>query len=298
LGELLLVQGQVDEAEEQFAAVLAKNPENAVAYLGLARLSSARDDPRTSLTHLGHCLTDQATEKPARILRAECLQRLGDHEAAAEERRLARRLPDVPLLADPFMEEIIRLQVGQRANLAQARALVQQGQWEEATSLLLETAQDYPDVAEVWLALGRLFLRRGRLPEAEETLRMVLAKHPDLVDGWFYLGGVLFEQENAVEAEKHFRHAAQLQPDYAEAHHNVGLCLAKQGKRADAIAAIEEAVRYNPAFVRAHVDLAELLAQEGRPTDARQHLELAFSLDPDDTKAKQLLETFPRPARP
>src|SRR5205807_1735517 len=65
LAGLLLAQGQIDEAEEQFHKVLSQAPDNAPAHLGLARVAVERNDPSAALQRLEKCLANPATAKPA-----------------------------------------------------------------------------------------------------------------------------------------------------------------------------------------------------------------------------------------
>jgi tetratricopeptide (TPR) repeat protein len=294
LADLLLEQGRMEEAQEQFRHVLRQAPNNSLAHLGLARLAAQSNDADVSLKHLENCLEDCATEKPARTLRAELYHRKGDGVAAERERGRAAQLPEPGSAIDPVIEEMVALAVGRRAVIAQSNRLLALGRAREASVLLLEAVREYPDSERVWQSLGKAYLEQKAPAEAERAFRKALLCRPDLVDASFSLGVALLEQGQTVEAGQCFRRTVELRPEYVRAHCYLGHCLEEQGKRADAIGAYRTALRYKPYFAHAHMKLAELLARDGRIKEAREHLELAVSLDPKDREARELLEKYGR----
>jgi tetratricopeptide (TPR) repeat protein len=292
LGNLLLEQGRVGEAAQQFARVLRQAPRHAPAHLGLARVAVQGNDFKTALKHLEHCQGVGVIEKPVRTLRAECYHRLGDPAAAERERRLAKRLPEPGPPVDEHVDEMFALAVGQKAVITRTNRLFQQGRSQEATALLKEAVRDYPESGTLWLVLGRVYLEQSDLPQAEKALRTALRLDPQLVEANFSLGVALLSAGQTAEAARYFRKTVELRPAYVQAHCHLGHCLAQQGKRTEAIEVFRTALRYKPYFAFAHTNLGELLAQEGKVSDARKHLELAVSLDPDDKQAQALLKKY------
>jgi tetratricopeptide (TPR) repeat protein len=292
--DLLLEQGQLEEAEGQYGHVLRQAPGNGLAHLGMARLAAQRNDPALGLKHLEHCLADRATEKPARTLRAELYYRLGDTAAAERERRRAAQLPEPGSAIDPLIEEMLALAVGRRAAISQGNRLLALGRAGEAVVLLQRAAQDYPDSGLVWLSLGKAQLEEHAPAEAERSFRQALTCQPDLIDATFFLSVALLEQGRTVQAGKYFKRTVELRPEYVRAHCYLGHCLEQQGKRAAAIEAYRMALRYKPYFAHAHTKLAELLGRDGQLKEAREHLGLALSLDPNDKEARELLEKYRR----
>jgi tetratricopeptide (TPR) repeat protein len=290
LGELLLRQGRLDEAEEQFRRLLAQHPNHAHAHLDLARLALERDDLPASLAHLSHSMADKRTQKPSCVLAAEVHQRLGNLAAAEQQRRQAALLPEAPPWPDPFIEEVVRLRTGKQVGLARADRLLSQNRLSEAIVLLQGLVHDYPDSDWAWLLLGRAFLGRKELPAAEEALRKAAQLASTSIEVQFYLGVVLLLREDPRAAATCFRRATEIKPDFAEAHHNLGHCLLRQGDRASAVEAFRRAVLCKPNYSDAHRDLGEMLAQQGQLTESLVHLRYALRLNPADPQAKKLLE--------
>jgi tetratricopeptide (TPR) repeat protein len=294
LAELLLNQGQPREAEELFRQVLAHDPDNPHAQLGLARLAYRRHDWADCADRLGRAAASPWTQKAARTLLAQVHFARGDSSAARRERRRADDLPPDPEPPDPLLEQWDQLRVGRQAQLTRASRLLKQRRAAEAVALLWQTARDYPESASAWLGLGRALAQQGDYPSAEKALRRAVRLDPGRVEVQFYLGVALSEQGRFAEATPFFRRATELRPDYAMAHYNLGQCLKAQGDRAGALASLRAAVRYKPHFARAHADLGELLGQEGQRALARKHLLLAVELDPADSRAKKLLGDYRR----
>jgi tetratricopeptide (TPR) repeat protein len=294
LADVLLGQGQAGDAEELFREVLAYEPDNPHAHLGLGQLACQRNDWASSLTHLARSAASPLTEKRARILVAGVYQRRGDVSAAERERRLANDLPADPEMPDPLLEDLERLQVGRQARLARASGLLKQNQAAAAVAVLGKLVQDYPDYASAWLGFGRALVQLERYAAAERALRQAALLDPERVEVQFYLGVALFQQGRTLDATTFFRRATELRPDYALAQYNLGQCLKAQGDLGGAIAALRAAVRYKPHYAQAHTDLGELLARDGQRELALQHARLALELDPTDARAKALLEKYQR----
>ena len=294
LAEVLLGQGQTHEAEALFREVLAREPDNPHAHLGLGRLAYQRDDWPGSVTHLDRAALSPLTRKAACTLLAEVHQRRGDRAAAERNQRLAAGLPSDPEPPDPLVEQLEYLRVGQQAQLSLASRLLQQERGAEAVALLGQLVRDYPASASAWLGLGRALIQQQRYRAAEQALGQAARLDAARVDVQFYLGVALFQQGRTREASAFFSRATELRPDYALAQFNLGQCLKAQGDRSGAIAAFQATVRYKPHHAQAHTNLGELLAHEGQRELAVQHLRLAVELDPSDARAQALLEQHQR----
>lgn len=294
LAELLLGQGRDEEAEELFRQVLAHDPDDARAHLGLGRLAAGRNDWPGSLEHLEIAAASRLTRKRARTLLAEVHRRRGEDAAAERERRLADALTADDEAPDSLLEELGRLRVGRQADLDRASRMLRQGRGGEAVALLGRLVGDCPESASAWLGLGRALVQQGRYAAAERALRRAADLDAGRVEIQFYLGVALFQQRRPADAAVFFRRATGLRPDYAVAWYNLGHCLKAQGDRAGALDAFRTAVRYQPQHAAAHANLGELLAEGGRRDLALRHLRQAVELDPTDTRAKELLEKHRR----
>jgi superkiller protein 3 len=288
LAEIWTQQGRFDEADRQFREVLAVDPDNARAHLGLGRLACERGRPGDALVHLERSASSQLTQKAARALLAQAHQQLGDATAAARERAQALDLPADPPWPDPFQEEVIALMSGTQARLSRLQTLHRQGRIAEARELARQLEQEYPDI--YWLVEGRGQLTRRDFAAAESALLKAVELAPGSVEAHFDLGTVRFAQRNYSGAADSFRKATELEPDYGPAYLQLGRCLDALGNRPEALRACKAAVRCMPQQAEPRRELAALLARDGRTEEAVAQLRQVLQLQPGDPKARELLD--------
>jgi tetratricopeptide (TPR) repeat protein len=288
LAEALAQQAESDAAAEQFRTVLAHDPDDPRAHLGLARLACDRDDLSAALPHLERAAASPQTQRQAHSLLAEVRRRLGDSAAAAHEQEQAERLPEDPPAPDPFLEEVEALRVGKQASLKLLQRLRRQGRDEDARQLADRLERRYPDVS--WLVEGRVLLQKGDLAGSERAFRRATALAPDSVDAYQDLGDVCLRRHEDAEAAASFARVLELEPDYGPAHRGLAECRLRQGDRDGALRHLREAARLLPHNAEVHRELGELLARAGRTEEALAQLRQAVRLAPDDRPARDLLE--------
>jgi superkiller protein 3 len=289
LGEALLGQARLGEAQEEFQQVLQRHPDNARAHLGLARLSFLKGDLQNAHSHLVRSAADRRTQKASRILLAQTRERLGNKLSAQEYRQTAA-LPDDPEWADPILDEAFQLQTGKKAMIIRAGILYDQRHFPEAIALSRRLVQEYPDSDTGWLILGRALVQQKDLSAAQEALQKVLQLAPDSVEAHFNLGYAAYLRKDYRAAATWYRKATELKPDFTFAYHDLGHCLILLDDRAGAIAAFRAALRCQPDLAGVHEVLGELLMKEGQYAEAVAHAGLALQLNPTDAAAKKLVQ--------
>jgi tetratricopeptide (TPR) repeat protein len=290
LGEALLEQGRLDEAEGHFRRVLERDPKNPRALLGLGQVAHFRGDLKASLAHLTRSALYAPNLLATHALLAEVHHRLGDDRAAEDERRRLAQSTDDPRWPDPYFEEAQRCAVGVLPEIDRANVLFQRGRGPEAVKMMQQTMARHPDSLLAYLALGRFCNQLGDAAAAERALREAVRRQPDAFEAQFELGIALQIQGRNDAAAGCFRQAVALKPDYAPAHYQLAHCLLRQGDRAGAEAAFRAGVRYRPNFAACHRDLGFLCAENGAVALAMVHLQQAIRLNPTDPQAKRLLE--------
>lgn len=290
LAGLLLGQGQLDEAETHYRALLQREPANTWAHLGMGQVAVARGQHAESVAALEHAASRPETEKTARQVLGQVRHRLGNEAAAAEQARRASQLPDPGGWPEPWLDELWQHEIGQKQRLRRADDLVRQGQASAAMGLLRQITYRDPGCGEAWLKLGMALVKTDKPTETESALANAVRLLPDSADAHLHLGLVLFRKNEFAAAAASFRKAVALRPGYALAHYDLGHALERLGDQTAAAGAFRQALRCRPDFADAHRDLGALLIATGQPAQARQHLQQACELNPADPTASSLLE--------
>lgn len=294
LAELCLQQGRLDDAEHHFQHVLQHAPDNPRAHLGLGRLASERGNLKDGIAHLSRSAARKLTQKASVVLLAQTYHQLGDLAAASRERTRAAGFPNDPPWPDPFIEEVEALRVGKHFRLARLESLHKRGRRAEARPVAAGLEEDYPDI--YWLVEGRHQMKDGQWAAAERALRTAARLDPDSVDAHFDLGMVLLKQKNALAAVDCFQRVIQIEPTYGPAYQRLADCWKTQGRRPEAIQVLQTAASYMPLNAEIHRELGGLLLEDGRLAEAIRHLQQALQLQPEDARAKELLEQASRRA--
>ncbi len=290
LGELLVWDGRLNEAEALFQQVLDKQAKHPRACLGLARVAFARQQWQKSKDYLILSETSAPSVRAVQALKAEVCHRLADQRGAQSALARLADLPDEFPWPDSYLEQVHKLQVGLKARISRAMALLQYGRATEAVEWMRATVQTYPQAQRAHFVLGRCLSRNGELAEAEKVFLEAVRLMPEAVESHFELGVTLQKQGKLAEAAERYVKVTERMPQMADAHLNRGVCLEELGRTSDALAAFRAAVRYQPEHTQAHRKLGELLAKMGKDAEALTHVEYAARQLPDDMDLQQLLE--------
>jgi tetratricopeptide (TPR) repeat protein len=157
-----------------------------------------------------------------------------------------------------------------RPSFAQAHynlavALAAQGKTDEAIAQYYEALRFRPHNFDTLSNLGYALAQKGNLNEAVEYYRRALALEPENVIAHGRLGLTLAGLDKIGEAIEQFRIVLKASPDDVEMHCNLGILLERQGKTDEAIEAYQRAVQIDPNYTRAQNLLkAALKKQENR----------------------------------
>jgi tetratricopeptide (TPR) repeat protein len=134
------------------------------------------------------------------------------------------------------------------------RALMLQGRFGEARSVLESVLRDDPANAEARRWLARIALREGRIADGIEALELALSLAPRS-ELWLELGEAYELADRHADAERVYREVLSLDEHNVEAWLRLGQVLDRLGRIDDATAAFER-VRAEPSAPPAHVQAA------------------------------------------
>ena len=172
-----------------------------------------------------------------------------------------------------------------------AKALLTDGQPEEALPHFEAALRLRPNRAQIHLNLGRTLVQMNRVPEGLSEYDRALALNPADPEIYNQKGVALLQTAKFAEALTQFEQALVLCPHYAIAMANAGSALAQSGRLPEAIARFNQALELQPNDVATLDNLGMALMQSGRISEAREKFQQALQLDPKDPRA---LENLPK----
>ncbi len=254
----------IREAEAHFRALLARDPRDPGALLGLADLAFAvgrLDVAATLVLHAG------GRGGPVSALWRE----LGAARFTAGDRAAAGRMFAVSAMLDPAdAETLYDLGVVRRDG----------GDEEGAIGWLRRAASAGPMHRHAGSDLADLLGRRGRHRAAEAALRRLLASMPAFDAGWYNYGVLIGNLGRVAASRQAYIRAAAISPGMAAAHYNAGCAAAEQWLHGAAAGHFRRALAVMPAHAPAWNNLGVARREQGRPEAALTAFHHAHHLDP------------------
>ncbi|MFN0017329.1 MAG: tetratricopeptide repeat protein [Pirellulaceae bacterium] len=289
LVDLLLDQGELEDAELLMNKVLAHSSSSAHAQFAKARLLLAQGKINEAKTWAERCTVSAPEKRSPQLLLAQLCRRTQDVAGEAKVLAVLQKLPDeFTVWEDPDVTAILARRQDRASNLAKAKSIAKNGQTTMLKSTLYEMAAG-EEGANAVVQLALLLDSEGRPRDSETLLRRQLLTTPNDERLHFHVALACFHQQKFPSAEVEFRRAIEIKPDYFDAWYNLGLTLLVVGKQDGARDAFTNAVRVNPSRALARIHLAELLLVDGKRQQAREHLEVAIKIEPEHQKARELL---------
>ena len=163
---------------------------------------------------------------------------------------------------------------------------------EEIAARLSEINPNHPQALTI---AARRHLDLGKLDAAEEELNRVLETNPVHLEALALKASVHFLRPNAIQHDASQLDATRARvldfnPRYAEFDRIVGEIAARHYRFEEAVAFLHAAFELDDEDPRIRLDLAVNLLRLGRDEEARHHLASAFTTDPYNVHAFNLLE--------
>lgn len=252
LGEAYLAAHRLDEAQAVLEEALELAPSDAAARASLGQIALSKKDYAAAVEHLEAALA--ATPDANRLHHPLGLayRGLGEMDKARHHLGLRGKVGVRP--ADPLIDSLAELKVGER----------------------------------VFLLRGRLAFRSGRYLEAAAAFQAALDAQPESVRARVNLASALAQAGRRDEAIAHFRRALELEPENRAAHFNLGVLLVQAGSHAAAADSLAAAVALDPDDAEASLELARVEGRLGRLEPAVRHAARAVELDPANEDARLL----------
>jgi protein O-GlcNAc transferase len=163
----------------------------------------------------------------------------------------------------------------------------------------LEFLTKRPNSVDAHLGLAKALYDHDRYEHAIAEFRNAIACAPQNTENLLTLGLVLQCHEDLDEAAKCYLRAIEVDPALAAAHNNLGAIAKKLGDSNLAISHFKRAIAEDPEYAQAHFNLGLAYKKASRYEDAEQCFLKAIQLKPDFAEAYidygMLLQHFGKP---
>jgi tetratricopeptide (TPR) repeat protein len=188
--------------------------------------------------------------------------------------------------AQSLLESYLKVQPRHLETLnALALVTMQTEQYEKAVEYLTKAISVKPKVAGLHSNLGNAYQQLGMLQEALGAYRKAIQLDPRFAQAFYNRGHVfqsLGDLENALDS---FDKAVVIQPEYADAYNSRGIVLQLLNRTQEAMAGYQEAIRLSPGHAKAHANLGDLFSSLKQYDNALAHYDLALLHQPKYIKA-------------
>jgi tetratricopeptide (TPR) repeat protein len=291
LGDCELKANHPSSAGAIYQEVLRREPSNAYAQLGLARIdyeAAKWDAARERLEQI----VRQTNFELGYDLIVSLYEKNGQPEKAAAIRGSARASGAYRDPADPWVDDLVDLCYDSyRISLA-AGLKARLGHPDAAMPMLEHALELSPDDVSVHFQLGTLAVQQGKLDLARDELTRCTVLDPHFSDPWAHLSSLLQRLGDNAGAEQTLAAGLRNCPDSPGLHLMKARNLHESGRLGEAIVEYQTSSRLRPNEPEAYVELARLFLEQNRIAEGVAQLQLAFKADPGEPFALGLLARF------
>lgn len=285
-----LEQGELHAAENLLQEVLAKQPDNCDALIGMGIACATRNEYQQAKDWFIQAIQHDPHNAYFYNLLGKVEISLGDYAAAEQSYQKALILSekdngDVNYNLAKLYQ---RQRLFERALTHYVAALSQQadnpnihydlallfiakGQYEHAITQLNNVLQLSQEHMPAKVLLGNLYLQQGELTQAIEQYQTVIAKHPNHLEVLNNLGAALIKDQKLSAAINYFAQVLQLNPEHLEARENLANTFLNLDRFREAIRHYEELIKRLPDSLDFHYNLAVAAMSSGQLDLATTH---------------------------
>ncbi len=276
-------KGDIPHALAQITKVLARDPENALAYYTRAQIESDRSRDAQALPDAEKVVELQPENPLGRVLLGKTLLRTPQGAAPADITKRCSRAVQIlePLLtkqpndsetlyllsrayecagqADKAKQTLASFEEASQAErttkenqtqakhmVEQANALAMKNDFQGTLDLLQQALAKDPDYGPAYSQLAKIYYSAGDMPKASETISQALQRDPYQPD-FLYVQGKILEKEGKLDdALASFERTTLVNPKESDAYYEMGVIYQQRYDRPHALAAYKKAAELSP----------------------------------------------------
>lgn len=287
LAQLAQDAGDLDQAADQVAAVLARDKANAYAHFLTGEIAAARGDDESAVAGWSRALELQPAANRLNYLLAMAQRRLGRMD---EAEALLEKRGDVPVrMEDPLAAEVDAMRLSGQVLVQQAGVAEREGRLEDARQILERAVALDPQDGAARQNLGLLRYRGGDLPAARADLEAAIALEPSNARFRVSLAVILEAAGQQEPAEAALREALRLDPRDVDVQVTIADFYRRGDRCAEASDPYEAAIRLAPSRALLRVQQAVCRERLGDSREALQGLTQARKDFPEDPSVADAL---------
>lgn len=298
LGDLYASQSRLPDALASFDTALKLDPSLSIAATGRARALLEVGDLNQALKSATQAARAQPRDFAARRALAEVLTKLGRHDEATREARVADQLPRYQgwatfdeRLSEAMLVARVTKHIGEQLERALSR-----NDFARATVLCDELVARTPRQPSYLATQASVEAAAGNLAKAQAAIARALELEPNNVRHLFSKAEIELASNAPLAALATSEQALAMQPSSSSAYEILGRALFLAGRRSEGVDRMLQAVEMDPDSIHHRDMLYESLALDGR-ADALEAL-LADARKREATRAWAEQRTKPRAATP
>lgn len=280
LADVLLKSNHLDGAAAAYQAVLARDPSNPYAELGLARCDFEAERWDAARRRLEPLVT-RTNYRLGYDLIVTVYERLGENGRAAAVRAKDRASGAYRDPADPWLDELVNDCYDAFKLSLVAGFLASAGDANGAIRRLEHAIACSPDNHVLHFQLAGVHMSTRSYSKAREQFERCTQLAPDFPDGWIQLSQLCTTLGDRPAAENALAQGLKLCPASPGLHLLAAQQWQRLGKVDAAIAEYRESIRLRPNEAGAFVELARYLINLNRLEEARAELRAALVAEPD-----------------
>lgn len=261
MGNLYVLQGNLDQAEKEFREVLRLNPADPDGNYNLGLVLLARQHPADAALYF------------QRVHPSTIASRFNLTKAYLESGKTAAGLQSAKELSAQNKDNVqLHFTLG---------VLLATEKQNHAAQFELEQAEALqPQAFEILHNLGGIYLQNGQLAKAEVMLQRALKLQPDSAETLYLLGQVYTQESKPVDALDQLVRAHKLAPENTDVIYSLARVSMSQNYYEDSIPLLESGLKLAPQRTDLHAALGESYFMSGKVDKAIEEFKHLIELDP------------------